>query len=118
MDFQEADRRYVEIKRRHEAGELAQEEFEEQLKQLMVQDEEGRWWAKSRNSGEWHYHDGAAWVKDTPPGYQPPQAAPADQPEVQQPESLDSQKQARMVAWGCLAILAILFVIIILVYFG
>ena len=66
MDFQEADRRYVEIKRRHEAGELAQEEFDEQLKQLMVQDDEGRWWAKSRRSGEWHYHDGNSWVRGTP----------------------------------------------------
>jgi hypothetical protein len=66
VDFQEADRRYVEIKRRHEAGELAQEEFDEQLKQLMVQDEDGRWWAKSRSSGEWHYHDGNSWVRGTP----------------------------------------------------
>jgi hypothetical protein len=67
VDFQEADRRYIEIKRRHEAGELAQEEFEEQLKQLMVPDEEGRWWAKSRSSGEWHFHDGNSWVRETPP---------------------------------------------------
>lgn len=112
MDFQEADRRYAKITRRQETGGLTQEEFDEELKQLMVQDEEGRWWAKSRTAGEWYYHDGTAWIKDTPPGYQPPQAAPADQP-----ESLDSQKQARMVAWGFLAILAIVFVIIILVYF-
>jgi t-SNARE complex subunit (syntaxin) len=115
--FQEADRRYAELRREHESGSLGDEELDAELKQLMVQDPEGRWWAKSPTTGEWHYHDGAAWVKDTPPGYQPPQAAPADQPEDQQPESLDSQKQARMVAWVCLAILAILFVII-LVYFG
>ena len=45
MDFQEADRRYVDIKRSYESGGLTQEELGEQLKQLMVQDEEGRWWA-------------------------------------------------------------------------
>ena len=67
MDFQEADRRYAEIKRREEGGGLTQEEFEEQLKELMVQDQEGRWWAKSRRSGEWHYHDGNGWVRETPP---------------------------------------------------
>lgn len=116
MDFQEADRRYAEITRRKETGALTQEEFDEELKQLMVQDEEGRWWAKSRTAGEWYYHDGTAWVRDTPPGYEVPQAATADQPETPQPGSLDSQKQARMVAWGCLAVIAILFVIIIGIY--
>jgi hypothetical protein len=76
VDFQEADRRYAEIKRRHEAGTLTDEEYDEQLKQLMVQDQEDRWWSKSRKTGEWHYYDGTAWIKDTPPGYEPPQAAP------------------------------------------
>jgi hypothetical protein len=74
VDFQEAERRYAEIKRRHEAGSLTKEEFDKQLKELMVQDEEGRWWVKSRTTGEWHYHDGTAWIKDTPPGYEPLQA--------------------------------------------
>jgi hypothetical protein len=82
VDFQEADRRYVEIKRRHEAGELAQEEFDEQLKQLMVQDEEGRWWAKSRRSGEWHYHDGNRWVRGTPPNYGVQHQQQAELPET------------------------------------
>ena len=52
MDFQEADHRYVDIKRSYESGGLTQEELDEQLEQLMVQGEEGRWWAKSRSAGE------------------------------------------------------------------
>jgi hypothetical protein len=116
VDFQEADRRYAEITRRQETGVLTQEEFDEELKQLMVQDEEGRWWAKSRTAGEWYYHDGTTWIKDTPPGYQAPQqAASADQPETQQPESQDSQKKARRIAWGVLAFLAILPIVILIV---
>jgi hypothetical protein len=35
---------------------------------MMVQDAEGRWWAKHRETGEWHYYDGNAWVRGTPPG--------------------------------------------------
>jgi hypothetical protein len=31
--------------------------------------------AKSRTTGDWHFHDGTAWIKDTPPGYQAPQQA-------------------------------------------
>jgi hypothetical protein len=37
---------------------------------IMVQDEEGRWWAKHRETGEWNYYDGSTWVQDTPPGYE------------------------------------------------
>jgi hypothetical protein len=76
VDFREVDRRYAEIKRRHEAGTLTDEEFDEQLKQLMVQDQEDRWWVKSRTTGDWHYYDGTTWIKETPPGYEPLQAAP------------------------------------------
>jgi hypothetical protein len=100
VNFQEADRRYVEIKRRGEAGELTQEEFDEQLKQLMVQDEEGRWWVKSPTTGEWHYHDGTAWVKDTPPGYQAPQDTSEDQPEIQQPQIDQSSPPAALSRQG------------------
>jgi hypothetical protein len=115
ITFQEADRRYAKLRREQESGSLGDEEFDAELKQLMVQDPEGRWWAKSRTAGEWHYHDGMAWVKDTPPGYQASQAASADQPETEQPESRDSQEQARRVAWGVLAFLTIPPVVIAIV---
>ncbi len=69
IDFQEADRRYAELKRQWEAGALDAEDFDAQLKQMMVRDDRGVWWAKSRKTGDWHYHDGRAWVRGTPPSY-------------------------------------------------
>jgi hypothetical protein len=98
VDFQEADRRYAEIKRHQETGGLTQEKFDKQLKALMVQDEEGRWWAKSRTTGDWHYHDGTAWVKGKPPGYQGHLTGPEDQPEIQQSESLEAEERNQRVA--------------------
>jgi hypothetical protein len=80
VDFREVDRVYAELKQRQESGDLTQEEFDEQLKQLMVQDEEGRWWVKSRRTGEWHYYDGTTWIKDTPPGYEPLESDPSTTP--------------------------------------
>jgi preprotein translocase subunit SecE len=71
-DFEEADRRYTHLKQLSEAGEITEEEFDEQLKHSMVQDDGGRWWVKSRKSGQWHYHDGRSWVRGTPPGYAQP----------------------------------------------
>jgi hypothetical protein len=69
MDFQEAERRYAELKRQFEAGTIGVDEFNAQRQQLMVQDDEGHWWAKSPDNDEWSYYDGSAWVPGTPPGY-------------------------------------------------
>jgi hypothetical protein len=69
IDFGEADRRYAELKRQLDAGAIDDEEFEAQRQRLMVQDDEGRWWAKFGESGEWHYRDGITWTRGTPPGY-------------------------------------------------
>lgn len=76
ITFQEADRRYAELKRQHEGGELSDEEFAARLRELMVQDDEDRWWAKSLRTGEWHRWDGERYVKDTPPYTQAPTEAP------------------------------------------
>jgi hypothetical protein len=80
VDFREVDRVYAEIKRHHEAGTVTDEEFDELLKELMVQDQEDRWWVKSRTTGDWHRYDGTTWIKDTPPGYEPLQGGPSTTP--------------------------------------
>jgi hypothetical protein len=75
MSFEEADRRYAELRRQRDSGALSAEEFDAQLKQLMIQDGDGLYWAKSRRSGEWMYYDGHTWIPGTPEGYsQGPQA--------------------------------------------
>jgi hypothetical protein len=70
VDFREADRRYAELRRQLDAGTTSIEEFAAQREKLMVQDDEGRWWAKIGGSGEWYYHDGSNWIQGTPPGSQ------------------------------------------------
>jgi hypothetical protein len=79
IDFREADRRYAELKRQLNAGTISTEEFDAQRRRLMMQDEEGRWWAKTRNTGAWYYHDGNGWARGTPPGYGPPGTLPEDE---------------------------------------
>src|SRR5215216_4725425 len=91
--FREADRRYADLKRQLDAGSISEEEFEAERQRLMVLNE-GHWWAKSRESGEWHYHDGSAWVRATPPGYQPPptQEASDHRSQLKQDERLPSSQ--------------------------
>jgi hypothetical protein len=70
INFQEADRRYSELLRQHAAGSISDEEFDAQSEQLMVQDQDDRWWAKLGELGEWHYYNGSTWVRGTPPDYE------------------------------------------------
>ncbi len=70
MDFEEADRRYAELRRCYDAGAVGPEEFDAQLRQMMVRDAEGCWGAKSRRTGEWSYHDGQSWIRGIPPSEQ------------------------------------------------
>jgi hypothetical protein len=86
VSFQEANRRYAQLARQRDAGSISDEEFDAQRQQLMVQDGEGRWWTKLGEPGEWHYHDGSAWVRGAPPDYQEA-TNPADSP-VQTPSPL------------------------------
>lgn len=67
-DFEQADRRFQELRRQRDTNAISDQEFDAQLQELMVRDGEGRWWTKDRNTGGWVYHDGTRWVPGTPPG--------------------------------------------------
>ena len=69
IDFREVDRSYVDLKRRYEAGDLDAGQFDERLKEMMVKDDRERWWAKSRETGDWYVFDSNDWKQSTPPGY-------------------------------------------------
>ena len=69
MTFAEADAQYELIKERYQAGALTDEQYDDELRALMILDELGRWWAKSRENGAWHFYDAAteSWMPDSPP---------------------------------------------------
>lgn len=91
LDFREVDRRYAELARKRDAGTITEEEFDVERQRLMVRDEEGFWWAKSRQTGEWKYYDSGTWVEGTPPGYEPYQT-PVEEPDS---EGLTEAEQPR-----------------------
>jgi hypothetical protein len=72
---------------------MSTEEFDAQRRLLMVRDDEGRWWAKTRKTGEWHYHDGSAWVRGTPPVYQPPSTLPDEDTPVSQSQLAQGERE-------------------------
>ena len=70
MNFVEVDQRYIELRQQYVAGSITAEQFDDRLRALMVQDDLGRWWAKARKTGDWHYYDAVtdAWVEADPRG--------------------------------------------------
>jgi hypothetical protein len=74
MNFAETNRRYEELKQQYMAGTLSAEDFDTALRDMMIQDEQGRWWAKARESGEWNYYDegSSTWIAAQPPASPPP----------------------------------------------
>jgi hypothetical protein len=101
VSFQEADRRYAELARDRDAGNISEEEFDAQRRQLMVRDDEGRRWAKIGKSGEWHYRNGGAWVRDTPPGYEEAipepvtEGSPSQAPSYLPPDAVEDGEDRR-----------------------
>jgi hypothetical protein len=111
-DFREADRRYADLERQREAGGISGEEFEAQRRQLMVLDDEGRWWSKFPDGGEWHYHDGSAWVRGTPPAYREaaPEAASAPVGNRTQAAAASSPARRKRSVWPWLLGIVIVLV--------
>ena len=75
------------------------DEFNAQRQQLMVQDDEGHWWAKSPDNDEWHYFDGSTWVRGTPPGYQDgvrkPPSLPLQTTSAPHPEGAENEENLK-----------------------
>lgn len=78
MTFAEADARFEGLRRRYQTGGLTAEQYDAELRQLMIMDAASRWWSKARTTGEWHYYDPIAdrWIPATPPVEGPPVEAP------------------------------------------
>jgi len=77
MTFEEAEARFRQLQARVQRGEpISRAEYEEQVSQLAVQDNNGQLWEINPRTSKWMYFDGAEWVSGTPPGYDTSQIIP------------------------------------------
>jgi len=65
--FKKAEDEYFRLKGQLAAGRITAEQFEVALKDLMIEDTQGRYWMLGADSGQWYVHDGQAWVQAEPP---------------------------------------------------
>ncbi len=64
--YAEVERRFQALQAGYQAGSVDHATYEAEVKKLVVQDEDGRYWALT-NAG-WHWYDGQRWVRADPPG--------------------------------------------------
>ena len=55
------------LKARFQAGEIARQEFIDEMKKLRIRDEEGRFWMIGAQTGKWYFFDGKEWIQSEPP---------------------------------------------------
>ena len=60
MDFSRVAAEFSKLKIQFDAGALSEADFKARLQDLMLQDEQGRWWMIGYETGQWYAHDGQA----------------------------------------------------------
>jgi hypothetical protein len=64
--YRSAEDKYYKLRGQFDTGRITQEQFDERLRELMIQDDRGRYWMLGADSGKWYYYDGSSWVPGDP----------------------------------------------------
>ncbi len=81
MTFAETEAEYRRLKAQFDAGALSEADFKARLRDLMIEDDQGRWWIIGHETGQWYVSDGEQWVPGEPP--RPLPEAPPPQAEAE-----------------------------------
>ncbi|MBN1200841.1 MAG: transglycosylase domain-containing protein [Anaerolineae bacterium] len=68
--FEQVERKVDILRQRYNGGYLTREELQNELRNLMILDDSGRWWMLGLETNQWYYYDGSDWVSALPPGYE------------------------------------------------
>lgn len=64
--FQQVHTEFSQLKAQFDAQTLSEERFKARLQELMITDQQGRWWIIGYETGLWYVHDGQNWVPGQP----------------------------------------------------
>ncbi len=68
--FEEVERKVKILRQQYQTGQLTREQFQAELRRLMILGDDGHWWMLGVESDRWYHYDGKAWVASNPPGYE------------------------------------------------
>jgi hypothetical protein len=80
--FKDTETKYNELRAKLGRGEISGQQLKEELKRLMVQDQNGKYWMLGGKSGKWYIHDGKQWLESDPYEQFQPQTAEPEEPEI------------------------------------
>ena len=69
--FKEIEEKYRELKEQLDRGEITSDDMKKTLKEMMVLDEDGRYWMIGGKTGKWYHYDGIDWREENPYGDDP-----------------------------------------------
>ena len=101
MDFSQVAAEFQRLKAQYDAGTLSEADFKAQLQDLMIQDEQGRWWMIGAETGQWYVHNGEKWERGEPLTAQRPAVMPSDisdSPRPTEPRADPVKKNEKQVA--------------------
>ncbi len=70
--FDEVERKVANLRGRFQAGYITREQLQAELRNLMILDDDGRWWMIGMESNRWYFFDGKDWAQAIPPGRSEP----------------------------------------------
>lgn len=83
--FREIEDLYKDLKDRHAAGEISDEDMKVEMKKMMIHDDENRYWMLGSKTGGWYVYDGSSWKANNPYRHE-------ETPLVLQPDMAHSEK--------------------------
>ncbi len=105
--FRKVEDQFFLLRGQFETKRITREQFDAALKELMVQDADGRYWMMGADSGKWYVHDGRNWVEAQPPGAS---AAPPPPPRFSEtlPPVTRSSNTGIIIGIGIVAVVLVL----------
>jgi hypothetical protein len=105
--FRKAEEEYFILRGKYDTGRIGKDLFELAVKDLMVQDNQGRWWMLGAENGKWYLHDGKEWLEADPSKVTPAKAATTAKPKMPG-ESSRGPNKILIAAIGCVALVCLL----------
>jgi hypothetical protein len=68
--FKSVEKEFQHLKDEFDRKRLSEPDFKKRLKELRLQDEDGRFWTIGAQTGKWYYFDGNDWIEGKPPSLQ------------------------------------------------
>ncbi len=65
--FKNVEAEYFRLRGQLAAGRITHAQLEATLKEMMLQDAQGRWWTLGVDSGKWYVRQGETWIESAPP---------------------------------------------------